>query len=285
MAAAVPADVRLEDRRLPDDGPAPAPSAQGKAVKPSGGTAVPGATWTGGGLVARTTGKVFFTEGGVDYVCSGSVVDGANDSTVLTAGHCMHDGATDGSGHYDTHWTFVPGYDGRATQVAPFGRWPYVRLQATAGWVQRGDFAADVAFATVDDADAATPTLEAVVGGAQRIAFGQAPNLRVHAFGYPQAAPYAGTTLTYCSGDTSADPYGRGTLGLVCDMTGGSSGGPWYSGFDPRTGVGVAYSLNSYRYTSGSYANRMFGPRFGTEVADLFAAVSTTPVTATRTAA
>ncbi len=68
-------------------------------------------------------------------------------------------------------------------------------------------------------------------------------------------------------------------------MTGGSSGGPWYSSFDPRTGVGVAYSLNSYRYTSGAYSNRMYGPRFGTEVAELFNAVSTTTATAVLDAA
>jgi hypothetical protein len=37
-------------------------------------------------------------------------------------------------------------------------------------------------------------------------------------------------------------------------------------------GVGVTYSVNNSRYTSGSYSNRMFGPRFGTEVADLFIA-------------
>src|SRR5262245_43980193 len=29
-----------------------------------------GALWTGGGAVARTTGKVFFTLGGRDYLCS-----------------------------------------------------------------------------------------------------------------------------------------------------------------------------------------------------------------------
>ncbi len=63
-------------------------------------------------------------------------------------------------------------------------------------------------------------------------------------------------------------------------MTGGSSGGPWYSSFNATTGVGVAYSLNSYRYTSGSYSNRMYGPRFGTEVAELFNTVSSASVAA-----
>ena len=278
MAAAVPADLHLDVRRGPRTTPEPIP--QAKPSKPSGGTAAAGSTWTGQGLVARTTGKVFFTKGGTNYVCSGSVVDAANDSTVLTAGHCLHEGKADGTGQYATNWTFVPAYDGNATDVAPYERWPFVSMQTTAGWAERGDLDFDVAFAAVDDTDPATPSLEAVVGGAQQIRFGQAPKLSVYAFGYPQAAPYDGTTLTYCSGDTAPDPYGRTTQGLVCNMTGGSSGGPWYSGFNPTTGVGVTYSLNSYRYTSGTYSNRMHGPRFGTEVAALFNAVSTIDVNA-----
>ncbi len=84
MAAAVPADLHLDARRGPRTAPEPAP--QAKQSKPTGGAAVPGATWTGQGLVARTTGKVLFTKSGTNYVCSGSVVDAANDSTVLTAG-------------------------------------------------------------------------------------------------------------------------------------------------------------------------------------------------------
>lgn len=282
MAKALPADLHLDARR---GGRTPEPVPQAKPSKPSNGTAVAGSTWTGQGLVARTTGKVFFTKGGTNYVCSGSVVDAANDSTVLTAGHCVHDGATDGTGQYASNFTFVPAYDGKATNVAPYGRWPFVRLQTTAGWAEGGDFDFDVAFATVDDTDPTTPSLEAVLGGAQQIKFGQAPKLAVHAFGYPAATPYDGTTLTYCAGDTAPDPYGRTTQGLVCNMTGGSSGGPWYSSFNPTTGVGIAYSLNSYRYTSGTYSNRMFGPRFGTEVQALFNSVSTVSVTATADAA
>ncbi len=179
----------------------------------------------------------------------------------------------------------MPAYDGNAANVAPYGRWPFVRLQTTPGWAESGDFDFDVAFATVDDTDPATPALEAAVGGAHQIKFGQGPKLAVHAFGYPQAAPYDGTTLTYCSGDTAPDPCGGTAQGLVCNMTGGSSGGPWYSSFNFTTGVGVAYSLNSYRYTSGTNSNRMYDPRFGTEVAELFNAVSTVPVTAAADAA
>ena len=56
--------------------------------------AVKGASWTNGGPILAMTGKVVFTMGGGDWICSGSVVnDGgrAGYSMVLTAGHCAID--------------------------------------------------------------------------------------------------------------------------------------------------------------------------------------------------
>ena len=50
------------------------------------------ARWAGGGAVARTTGRVFFTLDGTDYSCSGSTVDSANADVVMTAAHCVSDG-------------------------------------------------------------------------------------------------------------------------------------------------------------------------------------------------
>ena len=43
-------------------------------------------------------------------------------------------------------------------------------------------------------------------------------------------------------------------------MTGGSSGGPWFSGFNATTGdAGTIQSLNSYGYSGQSF---MYGPIF-----------------------
>ncbi len=214
--------------------------------------------------------------GGTNYVCSCSVVDAAKDNTVLTADHCLHEGKADGTGQYATNWTFVPAYDGKVTNVGPYDGGPSYTCRRPQAGPSAATSTSTSRSPPSTAATPATPSLEAVVVGAQQIKFGQAPKLAVHAFGYPQAAPYDGTTLTYCSDDTAADPYGGTAQGLVSNMTGGSSGGPWYSSFNPTTGVGVAYSLNSYRYTSGSYTHRMYGPRFGTEVAEVFEAVATT---------
>jgi hypothetical protein len=75
----------------------------------------------------RTKGKVFFTDDGRNYVCSGTAVLSGNDSVVWTAGHCVHDGAS----NFHTNWTFVPAY---ADGSRPYGTWTARTLLTTNGW-------------------------------------------------------------------------------------------------------------------------------------------------------
>ena len=42
----------------------------------------------------RTHGKVYFSSGALDYVCSGTVVRAPSKSLVWTAGHCVYDTET-----------------------------------------------------------------------------------------------------------------------------------------------------------------------------------------------
>jgi len=219
--------------------------------------------------VATTTGKVFFTLNGTNYVCSGSVVTSANQSTVLTAGHCLNDGPD----NFASRFVFVPAYsgDGRS-ETGPYGTWAASGLYTTSQWASNGDFDYDVGFAKVET-KTHNVTLAGTVGS-QGIGFNKSYGLHVYAFGYPAASPYNGATLTYCAGNTVRDPYGYTTQGLVCDMTGGSSGGPWYEGFNATQGAGTAYSVNSYRYTRGKHTDKMFGPYFGATIKTLYDTVS-----------
>jgi V8-like Glu-specific endopeptidase len=249
----------------------PAVDAVAGRLTPSRTAVVTGAAWPFGGVVVRTTGKVFFTLGGADYVCSGSAVDSPDASTVLTAGHCVNEGG-DGlvAGASATNWAFVPGYhDG----VRPYGTFTATRLATTTGWAQDGDFEVDVAFADVGT-NAAGQTLGAAVGG-QPIAFGLARGGGAVALGYPAAAPYTGQALRYCSGSLLADTfYGTGDQGLLCGMTPGSSGGPWLAGLNRRTGIGTLVSVTSYSYTE--HPGRLWGPYLGSVAQALYAAVAST---------
>ncbi|MFH9422923.1 trypsin-like serine peptidase [Streptomyces sp. NPDC017529] len=216
-----------------------------------------GAAWTGGGAVTKTAGRVFFTYQGRTASCSGNAVTSANKSTVITAGHCVK---MNGAWHGD--WVFVPGYhDGQA----PYGKWAASKTLATPQWTASENINYDVGAAVV--APVGGQRLTDVVGG-QGLAFNTGYNKPMYAFGYPAAAPYDGSKLVYCSGNTIKDPLFSTDHGLSCTMTGGSSGGPWFTSFNEATGTGLQSSVNSFGYTF--LPNTMFGPYFGDDAENLY---------------
>lgn len=202
--------------------------------------------------VSATTGKVFFTLGGVDFVCSGSATSSTNGDVVSTAGHCVNEGP----GAFATNWAFVPAYSNGSR---PFGTWTARILVTTSAWANQGDINYDGGFAVMNTLNGAH--LTAVVGG-QGIGFNFARGLTYDAYGFPAAPPFNGETLQSCSGTAQADTFGgTQSQSIPCNMTGGSSGGPWFTG-------GVQNSINSFGYTG--VPNRMFGPYFGTEIQSAF---------------
>jgi len=260
VAGALPRQLLIADPPLQLAPAARPPGGGGNG----GGSAVTGAPWLNGGLVKATTGKVLFTLGGIDYVCSGSVVADLRlaESLVLTAGHCTFDDQTD---EWATNWMFVPDYEHAQSfdcQSTHYGCWTAAYLVTTTAWAA-GDFNDDYAFAVMWPGGLDGGTLLEDAVGAQAIAFDLAHPRQVSAFGYPHAAPYDGQSLIYCAGTDQRDTWGGSTdFGLKCDMTGGSSGGPWFANFDATTGRGELNSVNSFKYTRGPLSKYMFGPYF-----------------------
>jgi V8-like Glu-specific endopeptidase len=249
-----PGEVSTADVARGSGSVRPTAKPDGKGKPGGGGSSdgtVTGEEWTGGTAIVETTGKVFFTLGGSNYVCSGSSVTSGNESVVLTAGHCLHEGP----GSYATNFAFVPAYDDGAR---PFGTFVATDLYTTQQWAASGDFVYDVGFAVVAPVSGAT--LTDTVGG-QGIGFDASRTDFRYAFGYPAARPYDGSDLIHCAGNLKSDPYGSDTLGMTCDMTGGSSGGPWLSGFSTSTGLGTLTSVNSYKYSTDK--SSMYGPYLG----------------------
>ncbi|MGH3474698.1 MAG: trypsin-like serine peptidase, partial [Aeromicrobium sp.] len=223
---------------------------RGSAAKPAAKKArgFGGGYYSGGGKVVQTTGKVFFTLGGTNYVCSGSSTVAANSSLVQTAGHCLNEGP----GAFATNFTFVPGYDDGA---APYGQFVAAELHTSTQWANQGDLNYDIGYAVVGTSGGSTLT-GAV--GAQGVGFNLARNANMYAFGYPAASPYDGTDIAWCHGSVAADTWGgSSTQGMVCNMTGGSSGGPWFINYNESSGIGTLNSLNSFKYTGGPLSNRM----------------------------
>lgn len=201
-------------------------------------------------------GKVFFTLGGKDWVCSGTSTDSVNGDVVTTAGHCLNEGP----GAYATNFAFVPAYEHGS---APYGTWVATDLYAPSAWVNSGDFDYDMAFAVMEEKNG--QSLNEVVGEFP-IAFDLGYGLQYQAFGYPAASPYDGQDLWRCAGGTSKDPSGYSIdHRLPCTMTGGSSGGGWITG-------GVLNSVNSFGYDWDR--NAMYGPYFGSVAEQVYTAAS-----------
>jgi V8-like Glu-specific endopeptidase len=221
------------------------------AAFPNGGSA-----WTGAGAVTRTVGRVFFTFTGRTASCSGTAVTSTNKSVVITAGHCVKM-----QGAWHTNWVFVPGYNNGNT---PYGTWTAKQTMATSQWAATENISYDLGAAVVNPLNG--QRLTDVVGG-QGIAFNQTRGQNMYAFGYPAGPPYDGSKLIYCSGKVFNEFLGTGDIGMTCNMTGGSSGGPWFLQFAEATGAGTVNSVNSFKYNFAP--NWMFGPYFGADAQTL----------------
>lgn len=246
-----------------------------RAKPGSGGT---GASWTGGGPVVQRTGKVLFTMDGGNWVCSASAVTDSRSthSLVLTAGHCAYDEVNEA---FATNWIYVPSFDTSPTFTcaqSTYGCWTAGGLVVHSGYATAGGFNTqatvhDFAIAIVGPGGKTNGQLDAL--GTYGIAYPAiSTGATVHSFGYPAAGRYKGKDLTFCTGPTFNDNLnGNQTWGIACNMTGGSSGGPWIAGF---TGAGgTLTSLNSYGYSGIS---NMYGPKFNSDTQAVFTRANTT---------
>jgi V8-like Glu-specific endopeptidase len=252
MAAALPIDLLPVLTQVTGG----APPAQHQRAGAAG---TSGARWSAGGAVARTTGRVFLTMDGVDFVCSAGSVRGANKDLVVTAGHCVKDG----TGSWAENWMFVPGYNaGRE----PYGSFPARRMFVAGPWSRSSDDSYDVGMVAV--ATRGGKHLADVVG-AQEIGFNAPRGRHTYGFGFPADPPYNGEHLMFCAGDTKPDPNEQTyDQGLRCDLTAGASGGPWLSGFDQATGRGTVTSVSSFKYSNDR--GTMYGPYFGSAAKTLY---------------
>lgn len=283
IADAVPRDFTLNSRTGKME-------RQRKSTSPD---VVIGASWESGGVVAESTGKVFFSLGTSYYSCSASVVNDAvsSRSVIVTAGHCAYDEVNN---RFAENWVFVPAYDANPTSFNPngqfcptttYGCWVAQSLVVSSEFASAPNFnltAAqhDYAFAVVGAGGKSTAQLDVTVGAQSLDTSGKVEFETLSwIFGYPSAGRYKGKDLVYCLNLLNYDGrYGVdwSTYKLACGMTAGSSGGPWFREFstsEPTNGRGIVFSVTSYGYGGTKY---LYGPVFDTEVAEMMQVASTT---------
>lgn len=234
-----------------------------------GSSTVTGAQWPDfKGKIYYATGRVYFTLSSGNYICSGAVATEGNSgrSIVLTAAHCAYDGQ---AGGFATNWMFIPEFDTNPTYTCAntvHGCWTATALVVHRGFANETGFTAnatlhDWAFAVVESGGKLNAQLDATVGSFPIAFTSYAQNTKMHATGYPAGGKYSpGYELIYCSGPVAFDNWNANrTYKLGCNMTGGSSGGPWLTSFDGTGDTGVLSSVNSYTYSG---VKAMHGPKF-----------------------
>ena len=180
---------------------------------------------------AYTAGKVFFTKGGLNYVCSGTIINTEGRDSVWTAGHCVHGGQ---GGTWHSNWTFVPAYDDDLANPRPYGTWSAASLQARTAWINSSDFSQDFGVATMNTNFGGWHIADYF--GGQGFTVNKGKNVYEYAFGYPAEWPFDGGNLMRCQGTTSPEwdywfTWSQ-TVKIPCDMTRGSSGGGWLNGYN-----------------------------------------------------
>lgn len=263
------------------------------AGAPATASRVTGSSWPGSaaaGTVRTTTGKVLFRMGGDYYVCSGSVLADRDPgrSLVVTAAHCAYDEV---ARRFATEWTFIPDYDAAAVPLTTdgsfcastrFGCWSARALVVDSVYAGAGGFTQqatrrDVAIAVVGAGGrSGAAQLDSTVGAQALSAATARTRSDTYLFGYPQASPFTGADLVYSRGPLGVDVLNAGkTYRVGSRMTGGASGGPWFTPFSASSGRGTQVSVTSYGYDGLPY---LFGPIFGPSTSALVSAATTATV-------
>lgn len=214
-----------------------------------------------------TIGVLFFTQRGTDYRCSAAVV---GENALWTAGHCVHYGSGESEG-WSENVVFVPAYK---AGTEPYGRWDYFDLVTRVAWYSDGDLRFDIG-GVILDPNLAQQSVQDVVGSLG-FAYNLNPNQHWFNIGYPSDSPFDGKTMQICAGSFARNATNVASpmpVGMGCDMTQGSSGGPWIIDFGgPAGGTNYLNGNNSFRYTG--FGEEIYSPSFGDAAKDLLDFIS-----------
>ncbi|HUF99585.1 MAG TPA: hypothetical protein VMM60_15750 [Ilumatobacter sp.] len=219
------------------------------------------------------------------YVCSGTVVTDTNSnaSVILTAAHCVYD---DVAKAFARNVLFIPDQDettGTGTDSDcgndPIGCWSPSHGVVDANWTTQtfpANVEWDYAYYVVPNTGSSSNGLDSLESSVNELTIhfntGVEGNV-THALGYSYSDD---PNFMYCS--EVAEIEGSVNWWLPnCDLSGGSSGGPWVQPMNPSTGAGPIVSVNSWGYTTGP---GMAGPHLDNSAECVFAQANSgaTPV-------
>lgn len=200
-------------------------------------------TWYGNYISQNTQmiGKLYFdtnNDGIRDASCTASVI---GSRTIATAAHCLHSGGS--SGRWYSRFLFCPSYYKAGGSGGPHpsrGCWSWTSATVSMGWYNNSALDRDYAcIVTSLTGDTIANRVGYVTGWAGR-AWNWSSKQPMVSWGYPGADPFPGYHIIVASspewyevdmtpGDGQVSKY------IGNDMTGGSSGGPWWMSVRHRT--------------------------------------------------
>jgi V8-like Glu-specific endopeptidase len=220
--------------------------------------------WTNNNFMAyaksfpeKAIGKLYLYQRGIAYVCSAASI---GNYAIRTAGHCVHDGTGAWEG-WSYNVVFKPGFPGKLKQL---GQYTAADMWTWTSWYYASDFGADMGGIVLNTFKGRSVSSKV---GYLGFAYNMGSQQHWIGIGYPAVYPFDGSRQVVCASsyaysDTSFSPA---TMGVGCDQTGGTSGGPWILGY----GTGNYVNGNmSYRYTS--YPLEMFSPYFDDRAGTLY---------------
>jgi V8-like Glu-specific endopeptidase len=202
-----------------------------------------------------TVGALFFTTGSGAHFCTASVVDSARKDLILTAAHCVFDHS------YAGHVEFVPKWRLRAF---PYGRWPVTSITVAGGWKRSHDPDLDFAFLSVVRRNGSGRSIQRATGGL-RLGINVGYVHRTEVIGYNDADDGP----VKCG--RMSGRFAPGQMDFRCRNFGaGTSGGPWISHYDDRTGTGTVFGDIGGHQGGGKHAWESYSPYFGAAAGRLF---------------
>lgn len=214
-----------------------------------------------------TVGVLFFEQSGNDFRCTAASI---GNNAVWTAGHCVHRGDGTANG-WSTDVVFVPAYE---NGVAPLGVWTFDDLWTTPGWFNDEDYRYDMGGVVLNLNKKKKMISE--VTGSLGFAFNLIEDPHWFNIGYPFTSPFNGTKQYICIGSqafSDGNMPNPSPVVMGCDMTQGSSGGPWIKNFGGPGSSNYLNGNNSYRYEY--HPEAIYSPYFGDEAKSLRDVITT----------
>ena len=201
-------------------------------------------------------GALFEHDASGNHFCTASVVASPGRDLLITAAHCINGGE---NGGYRQDIVFIPGYrDGQQ----PFGVWIPAHLLVAPQWENSSDPDYDVGFIVLKPDDG--KNVEDVLG-ANQLGIDPGYTNLVRVTGYPSSKDAPVT----CTGRTSRQSESQ--LRFDCGgFTGGTSGSPWVTRFDPRTRTGTIVGVLGGYQEGGSTEAVSYSSYLGPQVEQLY---------------